>query len=150
MLALDREVSSQIGGYVSRRPGLDAPWLLKSKPGPSACILVTILAALPELSLSLANLNNESVWLSSKGEQDVCKTCSLLLVKRQYFNRCLDIGTETNKDPGQRSRYSDWLLAGRSSSPGRVKNFYFSKSSRRALGSTEYPIQWVPGALSPG
>jgi hypothetical protein len=26
----------------------------------------------------------------------------------------------------------------------------FSTSSRPALGSTELPIQWVPGALSPG
>jgi hypothetical protein len=32
----------------------------------------------------------------------------------------------------------------RSSSPGRVKNVYFSKSSRPALGSTQR-IQWVPG-----
>jgi hypothetical protein len=37
----------------------------------------------------------------------------------------------------------------RSSRPGRVKNFLFSKSSRLALGSTQPPIQWVPGALSP-
>jgi hypothetical protein len=50
--------------------------------------------------------------------------------------------------------YSDWLRAGRmrsrSSSPGRTKNFLFSKSSRPALGSTQPPIQWVPRALSPG
>jgi hypothetical protein len=39
---------------------------------------------------------------------------------------------------------------GRSSNPGRVKNFLFSKSSRPALRSTQPPIQWVPGALSPG
>jgi hypothetical protein len=31
-----------------------------------------------------------------------------------------------------------------------VKNFLFSKSSRPALRSTQPPIQWVPGALSPG
>jgi hypothetical protein len=51
-----------------------------------------------------------------------------------------------------RSRYSDWLRAGRprcrSSSPGRVKNFHFSMSSRPALGSTKPPIQWVRGTLS--
>jgi hypothetical protein len=53
---------------------------------------------------------------------------------------------------GQRSRYSDWLragrLRGRSSSPGGVKNFHFSTSSRPALGFTQPSIQWVPGALS--
>jgi hypothetical protein len=37
-----------------------------------------------------------------------------------------------------------------SSSPGSVKNFLFSKSSTPALGSTQPPIQWVPGVLSPG
>jgi hypothetical protein len=39
---------------------------------------------------------------------------------------------------------------GRNSSPGGVKNFHFSKSSRPALGSTQPPIQWVLGGLSPG
>jgi hypothetical protein len=57
-------------------------------------------------------------------------------------------------EPGQLSRYSDWLRAGRpgdrGSSPGRVKNFHFSISSRLALGSTQPPIKWVPGALSWG
>jgi hypothetical protein len=37
---------------------------------------------------------------------------------------------------------------GRSSGPGRVKNFLFSKSSGLALGSTQPPTQWVPEALS--
>jgi hypothetical protein len=41
-------------------------------------------------------------------------------------------------------------LRGRGSSPGRVKNFHFSMSSRPALGSTQPPIQWVPGARSRG
>jgi hypothetical protein len=40
----------------------------------------------------------------------------------------------------------DWLRAG----PGMVKNFLFSTSSRAALGSTQPPIEWVPGALFPG
>jgi hypothetical protein len=52
------------------------------------------------------------------------------------------------------SRYSDWLRAerprGRSSSPGRVKNFLFSTSSSLALGSTQLLNQWVSGALSRG
>jgi hypothetical protein len=33
--------------------------------------------------------------------------------------------------------------------PG-IKNFHFSMSSRPALGSTQSPIQWVPGILSLG
>jgi hypothetical protein len=57
-------------------------------------------------------------------------------------------------EPEWRSRYSDWLRAGRrrgrSSSPGTVKNFHSSMSSRLALGSTQSPIQWVPGAFTPG
>jgi hypothetical protein len=52
----------------------------------------------------------------------------------------------------ERSLYSDWVRAGRPkgrrSSPGRVKNFLFSTSSRPALGSTQPPIQWVSGFLS--
>jgi hypothetical protein len=58
------------------------------------------------------------------------------------------------KEAGVACRYIDWLRAGRprgwNSSPGWDKNFFFSKSSRPALGSTQPPIQWVPGALSPG
>jgi hypothetical protein len=33
---------------------------------------------------------------------------------------------------------------------GRVKNFFFSTASRPVLGSTQHPIQWVPGDVSPG
>jgi hypothetical protein len=56
--------------------------------------------------------------------------------------------------PEQLSRYSDWLRdgrpRGRSSRPGKVKNFLFSTSSRPALRPTQPPIQWVRGALSSG
>jgi hypothetical protein len=62
--------------------------------------------------------------------------------------------TTSTIEPGQLSRYSDWLRAarprGRSSSPGGGKNFYFSMSSRPALGSTEPSIQWVWGSFPGG
>jgi hypothetical protein len=37
----------------------------------------------------------------------------------------------------------------RSSSPGKVKNFHFSISSKLALGHIQPPIQLVPGTLFP-
>jgi hypothetical protein len=50
--------------------------------------------------------------------------------------------------------YIDWLRAGRSrgqsSSLSRVRNVPFSTSSRLAVGSTQPPIQWVPGFFSRG
>jgi hypothetical protein len=56
-------------------------------------------------------------------------------------------------EPGWLSRYRDKLRAGRprgrSSSPGRVKNFLFSTSSRPALGPTQTPIQCVPRVKRP-
>jgi hypothetical protein len=42
-----------------------------------------------------------------------------------------------------------WTKRDRSSSPGKVKNFLFSTSSRQVLGPTQPPIQWISGALSP-
>jgi hypothetical protein len=39
---------------------------------------------------------------------------------------------------------------GHSSSPSRIKNFNFFILSILALGSTQHPVQWVLGALSPG
>jgi hypothetical protein len=57
-------------------------------------------------------------------------------------------------EPGQRSRYSDWLRAGRprgrSSSPGRGETFLLSTLSRLVLGLTQLPIQWVPEAFYQG
>jgi hypothetical protein len=59
----------------------------------------------------------------------------------------------TTAGAGIACQYSIWLGAGQlrgwSLSPGGVKNFLFSTSSRLALGSTQPPIQWVLGALSP-
>jgi hypothetical protein len=55
---------------------------------------------------------------------------------------------------GIHRRYSDCLRTvrprGRSSSPGRVKNLFFSISYRPALGPTQSPVQWLPLALCPG
>jgi hypothetical protein len=57
------------------------------------------------------------------------------------------------KEPGQRSRYSDWLRPGQqrgwSSNPCRGEIFLFSTSSRPVLGLAQPPIQWVTGTLSP-
>jgi hypothetical protein len=48
---------------------------------------------------------------------------------------------------------SCWLQAGRpsfrSSSPGRDKIYLFSTSSRRVLGLTQPPFQWVPEVFPP-
>jgi hypothetical protein len=58
------------------------------------------------------------------------------------------------KEPGTRSRYSGWLQTGRprgrSSSPGRVKNFLFSTSFRPAREPTQPPSQWVPAVKRQG
>jgi hypothetical protein len=42
------------------------------------------------------------------------------------------------------------LGTGWSLTPCRIENFHFSTSFRLVLGSTQPPIQWVPGAISPG
>jgi hypothetical protein len=80
----------------------------------------------------------------------------LLLALRNVGELYQDIGRyipEAN-EPGQSSRCSDWLRAGRprgqSLSPGGGKNFLFFTSSRPALGHNYLPIQWVPVAVSPG
>jgi hypothetical protein len=66
----------------------------------------------------------------------------------------INILQHKNKELGRRSRCSDWLragrLRGRSSSPGRVKNFLFLTSSAPPMGPTQSPIQWVTGGSSPG
>jgi hypothetical protein len=54
-------------------------------------------------------------------------------------SRCSAVGIATG-----------WTTEESSSSPGRVKNFPFSKSPRPVLGSTKPPIQWVPGVNGRG
>jgi hypothetical protein len=72
----------------------------------------------------------------------------------QRFSNVLSIMT-SNERAGRRNWPSRdltraWRRRSRSSSPGGGKNFHFSMSSRPALGSTQPPIQWVPGAPSLG
>jgi hypothetical protein len=78
-------------------------------------------------------------------------TCFLSMPFRG--GQCLSLVRLSIKSTPNRSN-SNWLWAGRQrgrcSSPGRVKNFLISMSSRPAMGSTQPPIQWVPGALSRG
>jgi hypothetical protein len=70
------------------------------------------------------------------------------LFKVQFALSCI------YREPGWRSRYGNRLLAGRPmglrSSPSRIKHSLFTPSSRPALGSTQLPIQWIPGYFSPG
>jgi hypothetical protein len=62
----------------------------------------------------------------------------ILHAKFEISYSCGVVGTATGRPRG------------RSSSPGRVKNFNFSKSSSPALEATKPPTLWVPVALSPG
>jgi hypothetical protein len=82
-----------------------------------------------------------------------CWVCSLNNMLQANCNSYRRLGS-AHADRAMLSRYSDWLRArrprGRSSSPGRIKTFLLSTSSRPILGSTQPPIQWVPGSLSPG
>jgi hypothetical protein len=78
-------------------------------------------------------------------------------VLKQILKECggtqlVSLRIGSRKEVGYRSVYRDWLRAGRprgrSSSP--VGARIFSMLSRPALRPTHRPIQWVPGALSPG
>jgi hypothetical protein len=66
-------------------------------------------------------------------------TCSLSLIRDAWT---ISFYIRVSLEPGKRSRYNDWLRAGRqrgwSSSPSRVKNFLFSTSSRPSLLSNWY------------
>jgi hypothetical protein len=70
-------------------------------------------------------------------------TCSSkTMVDFQWTTRYYGAGIATTLRAGRQR--------GRSSSPGKVKNFIFSTSSRPALGCTQLTTQWVPEALSSG
>jgi hypothetical protein len=100
---------------------------------------------LPTICIDLYVVTADSILRFS-----MCIVTTTITVTREsfYFLR------GTAREPGYRSRYSDWLWAarprGRSSSPDRVKNFLFSTSSRPALWFTQLTIQWVSGALYSG
>jgi hypothetical protein len=96
-------------------------------------------------------------WTNSVAELEIthCLTFVKILVRIfKIMTPCIPLGEYQYFGYIQRSRYSDWLRAGRlrgkGSSPGRVKKFHFSMLSRPVLGSTQPPIQWVLGALSRG
>jgi hypothetical protein len=94
-----------------------------------------IFFALENVSLEMFQFNNNDIlWCVSV----MCKLSRL----------------GENKRSRDRSQYGDWLragrLRGRSSRPGRGKNFLFSTSSRPSVRSTHSPIQWVLGDLFQG
>jgi hypothetical protein len=81
---------------------------------------------------------------------------SIIIITRGWHNRPTGGRSAEWTQLHSTHHYSIFLIfygqdhrGGRSSSPGRVKNFLFSVPSRPALGSTQPPIQWVQGALSP-
>jgi hypothetical protein len=93
--------------------------------------------------LTAMTMKRNSVWNVTP--------CSMVELHRCSSVTSTTFYQTTNKLFGF-SRYWLWdgRLRGRSSSSGDCKNFLFCKSLRLALGSTQPPIQWVPGALSSG
>jgi hypothetical protein len=84
------------------------------------------------------------------GGGGACPLFSLLLEFRGSIIASVSV-TFLSSYMGTRSGWSRAARPrGRSSSPGGGKNFHFSTASRPALGSTQPPILWVTGALSPG
>jgi hypothetical protein len=73
---------------------------------------------------------------------------------RSVPNMCggMNSGLLQDPIPGIAESYSDWVRAGRSGSDSRrgLGIFLFDTVSRAALGPTQPPIQWVPGAPSLG
>jgi hypothetical protein len=89
-----------------------------------------------EMSIVMIVNESKSSSMSRTSKQSFVSVYSL------YRNRNSVLIIETG--------YRAWRPRGRSSSPGGGKNFHFSMLSRPALGFTQPPTQWMPGALSPG
>jgi hypothetical protein len=66
------------------------------------------------------------------------------------FYSSLDKNRSRDSSVGIATGYGLDDQMGGSWSPGRVKNFHFSISSRSALGSTQPPTKWVPGVKRQG
>jgi hypothetical protein len=102
------------------------------------------------LSGAVAKKYQPTIWISTCTSHRLCASSSM------YYNshlKCIHLSYYSNTtcfDPGTATDYGPGRPRGRCSSPGTVKNFLFSTSSRPALGLTQPPIRWVPEALSPG
>jgi hypothetical protein len=102
------------------------------------------------------SLSEEPVASSSKQSSSEMLIPIYQTTRRDFNTHCMRTSLSQIACFGSQGSVvsSDWLragrLRGRSSSPGRVKNFLFSKSPRPALGSTQPPIQWVAGVHSLG
>jgi hypothetical protein len=76
-------------------------------------------------------------------------TTNILLYSSVTTNFTRNILYCLSDEPGELSRYSDWLRAGWSEFDSRrgLEIFLFDTMTRPALRPTQLPIQWVPGAL---
>jgi hypothetical protein len=97
--------------------------------------------------LLLADWKFPESWNSNSGNDNPT-------LKAKQNRECSRNFSHCESNYVERRQYSDWPRAGwprgRSPSPGRVKTFLFSMTSRPALGPTQPHIQWVPRTLSPG
>jgi hypothetical protein len=97
----------------------------------------------------LPNTPSSAVFLSAHEEYRHPVFCGT--------NGSIDMSAFIYGEPGQRSRYSDWLWAGRlrgqSSSPGRVKNFLHVVKIGSGAHPASYPVSTggsFPGAKATG
>jgi hypothetical protein len=84
------------------------------------------------------SFDRQLIFSNDDGRRSGCRKTSVQFLEHHTMDKIRNIVVIARR---QRGRYS---------SPGRVKNFLFSMSSRPTLGPTQPPIQRVPGVLSPG